>query len=70
MMEVMCCIFTHVRYEYLVIDNDNIIIYYIMHEKHVGYLKKVLQRQEEQMFYLKESKYEFFTGKLKIQSNI
>ena len=66
MMEAMLDIFKDMAYQCLVIYIDNIIIYSKTYEEHVRDLKKVLQRVEEQKFYLKESKCQFFTRKLDI----
>ena len=69
-MEAMLAIFKEVVYQCLVIYIDGIIIYSRTHEEHIRDLKKVLQQLEEQKFYLKESKYQFFTRKLEILVHI
>ena len=66
MMEAMLDIVEDVLYQWLVIYIDDIIIYSGRYEEHVRDLKKVLQGLEEQRFYLKDSKCQFFTGKLEI----
>ena len=70
MMEAMLDILKDVVYQYLVIYIDNIITYSRMYEEHVRDLKKVLQGLEEQKFYLKERKCQFFTRKLEILGHI
>ena len=66
MAETMLDIFKHVGYQCLVIYIINIIIYSRTYEEHARDLKKVLHRLEEQKFYLKESKHQFFSRKLDI----
>ena len=70
MMEAMLDIFKDVVYQWLVIYIDNIIIYFRTYEEHVRDLEKVLQQLEEQKFYLKEYKCQFFIRKLKILAYI
>ena len=70
MMEAMLDIFKDVVYQCLVIYINNFIIYSWTYEEHVRELKKVLQGLEEQKFYLKESKCQFFTRKLEILAHI
>ena len=70
MMEAILDIFKDVAYQCLVIYIDNIMIYSRTYDKHVRDLKKVLQRLEEQKFYLKETKCQFFTRKLEILGHI
>ena len=70
MMEAILDIFKDVVYQCLVIYIDNIIIYSRTYKELVRDLKKVLQGLEEQKFYLKESKYQFFSEKLEILGHI
>ena len=70
MMEVLLDILKHVVYQQFVIYIDNIIIYFRTYEEHVRDLKKVLQQLEEQKFYLKASKCQFFYRKLEILGHI
>ena len=65
-MEAKLHIFQEVVYQCLVIYIDNIIIYSKTYLEHVRDLRKVLQQLEEQKFYLKESKCQFFTRQLEI----
>ena len=69
-MEAKLHIFQEVVYQCLVIYIDNIIIYSKTYLEHVRDLRKVLQQLEEQKFYLKESKCQFFTRKLEILGHI
>ena len=69
-MEAMLDIFKDVVYQCLVIYINNIVIYFRTYEEHVKELKKVLQWLEEQKFYLKESKCQFFTRKLESLEHI
>ena len=62
-MEAILDIFKDVIYQCYVIYIDDVIIYSETYEEHVRDLKKVLQQLEEQKFYLKESKSQFFTRK-------
>lgn len=62
----MLDIFKDVVNECLIIYMEDIIIYFRMYEQHVTELKKVLQKQEEQKFYINESKCQFFARKLEI----
>ena len=70
MMEAMLDIFNDVVYQCLVIYIDDITIYSRTYKEHVRDLKNILQRLEEQKFYLKESKCQFFTRKLEILGHI
>jgi hypothetical protein len=70
MMEAMLAMFKDMVYQCLVIYIDDIIIYSRTYEEHVRDVKKVLQRLQEQKFYLKESKCQFFTRKLEILGHI
>ena len=70
MMEAMLDICKNMVYQCHVIYIDAIMIYSKIYEENVRDLKKVLQELEEQTFYLKESKYQFFTGKLEILKHI
>ena len=56
MMGTMLDILKDVVYQCLVIYIDNILIYSRIYAEHVRNLKKALQGNEEQKFYLKESK--------------
>ena len=66
----MLGIFKDVVYQCLMIYIDDFIIYYRTYEEHVRDLKQVLQQLEEQKFYLKASKCQFFTRKLEILRHI
>ena len=67
MMEAMLDIFKDVIWQCLVIYIDYINICSRTYEEHLRDLRKVIQGLEEQKFYLKESKYQFFIRKLGIQ---
>ena len=69
-MEAMLDIFKDEIYQDIVIYIDDIIIYSRTHREHVRDLKKVLQRLEEQKFYMKESIYRVCTRKLEILVHI
>ena len=65
-IEAMIDILKDFIYQCLVMYIDDIIIFFRMYKKHIRDWKRALQQLEEQKFYLKESKYQFFTGKLEI----
>ena len=69
-MEAMLDIFKDLAYQCLINYINNIIIYSRTYEEHVRHLKKVLQGLEQQKFYLKENKCQFFTKKLEILAHI
>ena len=70
MMEAMLDIFKDMVSQCHVIYIDNSIIYSRTYKEHVRELRKVLQRLEEQKFYLNERKCQFFTSKLEIVGHI
>ena len=70
MMEAMLDIFKDVVYQCLVICIEDIIIYSRTYGEHARDLKTVLQGLEEQKFYFKESKCQFFTRKLETLGHI
>ena len=70
MMEAMLGVFKDIVYLWLVIYINDIIIYFRKYIEHVRNLKKVLEQLEEQKFYLKECKYQFFIRKLEILAYI
>ena len=65
-MEAILAIVMDLVYQYPVIYMDNIIIYYRVYAKYIRDLKKLLQWFKEPKFYLKQSKYQFFTRKLNV----
>ena len=69
-MEGMFDIFKDMVYQCLVIYINDIIISSRTYEEHVRDLNKVLHRLEDQNFYLKESKCQFFNRKFEILGHI
>ena len=65
-IKAMLDIFQDIVHQCLIIYIDDIIIYSRMYKEHVWDWKKVLQRLEEQKYYLKKCKCQFFTRKLEI----
>ena len=70
MVRAMNEIFRHMIYKDLIIYIDDIIISSRNYKQHVEALRKVLQRLQDQRFWLKESKSQFFTKRLDILAHI
>ena len=70
MVGVMNEIFRDMIFKDLIIYIDDIIISSATYKEHAEALRRVLQRLQDQQFWLKESKYQFFTKRLEILVHI
>jgi len=70
MVRAMCEIFKDMAFKDLVIYIDDIIIFSDTYNEHVATLRKVLQQLLDEKFWLKASKYQFFTKSLDILGHI
>jgi len=70
MVRAMYEIFKDMVLKDLVIYIDDIIIFSDTYDEHVPTLRKVLQRLLDEKFWLKASKYQFFTKRLDILGHI